>query len=120
MTARYNVFVYGTLMHGEHAHERLDGAKFLGEYRIRGYALYDLGWFPGIRPMEGAVVYGEVYEVDDAMLAGMDRYEGEGSLYHRTPVVAENGNGTIEAQAYVYAREIRSGRIEGGNWKVGC
>ena len=111
-----NVFVYGTLMRGEGAHSYLAKAAFVGEYRLPDYAIYNLGWYPGIRSKNGSCVYGEVYAVDDRMLAEMDRYEGEGSLYHRTPVVVENEAGPIDAVAYVYAREIRGHEIEGGKW----
>ena len=64
-------------------------------------------------------MYGEVYAVDNRMLAEMDRYEGEGSLYHRTPVVVENETGTVDAVVYVYAREIKGLEIEGGRWNHG-
>ena len=72
---------------------------------------------PGIRPKKDSSVIGEVYEIDAGMLLRMDAYEGEGHLYNRMPVVAENENGRIDVQAYVYAREIRSGIIEGGDWR---
>lgn len=114
-----NVFVYGTLMRGEGAHSYLSKAEFVGEYRLCNYAIYDLGWYPGIRPKKGSIVYGEVYAVDDRMLRDMDRYEGEGSLYHRTPVVVESDSGTVNAVAYVYAREIHGDEIAGGKWNHG-
>lgn len=113
----YNIFVYGTLMRGERAHSYLADAGFIGEYCLKDYALYNLGWFPGIRPKKGSNVFGEVYEISADKLPGMDAYEGEGHLYHRTPVVVENDNGRIDVQAYVYAHEIRSGIIEGGDWR---
>ncbi len=111
-----NVFVYGTLMRGEGAHAYLSKAEFIGEYCLHDYAIYNLGWFPGIRRKTGSCVYGEVYTVDDRMLCEMDRYEGEGSLYHRTPVVVENKSGTVNAVAYVYVREIHGDEIAGGKW----
>lgn len=114
-----NVFVYGTLMRGEGAHFYLSKAKFAGEYRLRDFAIFNLGWYPGIRPRKGGVVYGEVYAVDDGMLRDMDRYEGEGSLYHRTPVTVENDKERIDAVAYVYAQEIGGNEIAGGRWNHG-
>ena len=115
---KYNIFVYGTLMRGERAHSFLAGAKYLGEYCLKDYALYNLGRYPGIRPLAGGTVYGEVYEIDAGMLPEMDAYEGEGSLYFRTELTAGNENGTIKALAYVYAHEVAGRRIEGGNWKT--
>ena len=113
----YNIFVYGTLMRGERADSYLADAGFIGEYCLKDYALYDLGWYPGIRPKKGSCVFGEVYEIDAGMLRRMDAYEGEGHLYHRTPVVVWNGDGRIDAQAYVYAHEIHGGIIRGGDWR---
>jgi hypothetical protein len=46
----------------------------------------------------------------------MDRYEGEGELYHRVPVTAENDSETIQTYVYVYAREITRNEIKGGKW----
>ena len=114
---RFVVFVYGTLMRGERAHSFLNGARFLGEYTLADYALYNLGWYPGIRQKAGSRVFGEAYEVDAAMLKEMDRYEGEASLYHRTPVHVQNDDCVIDALAYVYAREISDRLIESGSWK---
>lgn len=116
--AKYNIFVYGTLMRGERAHSFLVGAEYLGEYCLKDYALYNLGWYPGVRPLPGGVVYGEVYEIAAGMLPELDAYEGEGSLYFRTEIAAENESGTVKAFAYVYAHEISDRRIEGGHWKM--
>lgn len=111
-----HVFVYGTLMRGERAHSFLSGATYIGEYCLKDYAMYNLGWFPGICPSAGDCVFGELYQVDSKMLSEMDVYEGEGSLYHRTPVIVENGSEKLEALAYVYARKAIGNKIEGGKW----
>ena len=78
-----NVFVYGTLMKGQRAHDKLESAKFLGKAVLRDYEVFDLGDFPGIQPHPGGSVVGELYEIDDNMIATLDLYEGEGSLYNR-------------------------------------
>ncbi len=114
-----NVFVCGTLMRGECAHSFLADAKFVGEYCLRDYAIYNLGWYPGICPKQGSIVYGEVYAVDDRMLRETDRYEGEGSLYRRTPVTVENDRERIDAATYVYAQEIHKIEIADGRWNHG-
>lgn len=113
---RFSVFVYGTLMRGERAHSFLSGAKFIGEYRLDDYAMYNLGWFPGIYPSSGDFVFGEVYQVDLGTLQEMDVYEGEGHLYRRTQVAVQNKAGMIDAFVYVYVREIFGDKIEGGKW----
>lgn len=113
---KYNVFVYGTLMRGERAHSFLSGAKYLGEFCLKDFAMYNLGWFPGIRPSSGDTVFGEVYQVDSDMIQRMDHYEGEGTLYRRTSVVVESKAGNLAALVYVYAHEIYGDKIEGGKW----
>jgi gamma-glutamylcyclotransferase (GGCT)/AIG2-like uncharacterized protein YtfP len=35
----YNIFVYGTLMRGERANSYLSAAKYVGEFRLKDYAL---------------------------------------------------------------------------------
>lgn len=112
------IFVYGTLMRGERAHSFLSGAEYIGAYRLKGYAMYNLGRYPGIVPDPERTVYGEVYRVDRGMLCDMDRYEGEGSLYQRVTVTAENGTQTVPVFAYVYAREVRGRLIPEGKWNA--
>jgi len=97
------VFVYGTLMRGERAAHLMADGEFAGEYVLSGYALYDLGRYPGILAQAGAEVEGEVYYVSDAMLSAMDEYEDEGTLYYRRKVTVTGGGGPIDAWVYVYA-----------------
>lgn len=97
------VFVYGTLMRRERAEHLMAEGEFAGEATLRGYAIYDLGRYPGILPQAGAEVDGELYFVSGKMLAAMDEYEDEGSLYYRRKVPVEGENGRTEAWVYVYA-----------------
>ena len=98
-----NVFVYGTLMSGQSAAHYLEGCELLGRYRLPDYAMYNLGWYPGIVPQEGETVIGEGYRVPSERLQDMDAYEGEGSLYHRRTVTVEREDSCIPVQAYIYA-----------------
>ena len=111
------MFVYGTLMKGRSASHYMQDADFLGEATISGFAIYDLGWYPGILLRENSFVHGEVYLVSEEMLKDMDRYEGEGFLYARQTVAVTGINGFPEAQAYVYLRPIdEAQRIPEGGW----
>ena len=111
------VFVYGTLMKKGSASRYMREAEFLGEAVLPGYAMYDLGWYPGILPGEGSVVHGEVYLVSDEMLMRMDHYEGEGFLYMRKAVPVTGIEGCPEAQVYVYLRPVdEAQRIQNGRW----
>lgn len=125
-----NLFVYGTLMSGQRAADKMSEGHYIGDYRLDGYGMYNLGQYPGILPVEGESVYGELYEISEDMIPALDEYEEEGSLYHRREVevtaynwkeefpTVEEGNteGNVslhshasQAQAivYVYAREVR-------------
>ncbi len=107
------VFVYGTLLGGMILSEALAGATFLGHGRTDG-VLYDLGPYPGLGTGTGAV-YGELYAVDRARLARLDRIEGfdprdlTGSLYLRRPLDVRplDGGPTIGAHGYFYRDRSR-------------
>ena len=83
------IFCYGTLKRGRSNHYKMKSAKFLGEAFITGYQLHQC---PAITPKKDGIVYGEVYEIDEALLKTLDRFEGHNeqspqhSLYRRTPM----------------------------------
>jgi gamma-glutamylaminecyclotransferase len=115
------VFVYGSLLHGEPNHRLLTvpGARLImaNAWTEPGYELHDLGAFPGmVRGGAGAII-GEVYEVDEATLAALDRLEGHPSFYTRTRIALEDG--TI-VDAYLLSPEQVSGRrvILSGDWRA--
>ena len=110
------VFVYGTLMSGQRAHHFLEDGTLLGTYLLHGYAMYNLGRYPGIVKKDGHHVIGEVYEIPIALLAHMDEYEEEGSLYHRRTVTVTKDGVQLEVQAYIYAREVDPGALMQGRW----
>lgn len=114
---RYPVFVYGTLMKGERAQAYLLNQEFAGEAVLRDYGIYHLGSYPGIKPLAGGTVPGELYLVDRMTLQRMDQYEGEGSLYHRIAVDVESGTEVIRAFAYVYAHEITGKPLLAKGWR---
>lgn len=107
----YPVFVYGTLLSGMRQASMLDGSDYYGKYLLKDYAMYDLGQFPGIKPCRGESVCGELYFVSGETLNTLDSYEGEGSLYNRTPVVVENAEGTMNAEVYVYSQQVTGGPV---------
>lgn len=103
----YTVFTYGTLMQGRINHRLMQGAKFLGEYRLKGYKMYDMGRYPGIVPAEEHhTVLGECYRIDGQMLIKLDQLEEEGSLYRRTSVTVSRDHVPLEVFTYVYLRSV--------------
>jgi gamma-glutamylcyclotransferase (GGCT)/AIG2-like uncharacterized protein YtfP len=79
------VFVYGSLKRGMANHQRLAGADVVGPAQLSGLHLYDLGPFPMAVATDdpAAVLQGEVYGVNAAQLAQLDRFEGVPRLYQR-------------------------------------
>ncbi len=101
------VFVYGSLLRNCYNHERyLKRQKYLGQAVLLGYALYNLGSYPGIVPDENEKVLGELYEIDQSILPRLDRLEGNGSLYIRTS--AEVWLDDLKSSAAVY---VWNGRV---------
>lgn len=108
------VFVYGTLLGGMILSEALAGATFLGHGRADGVLLCDLGLYPGLRAGHG-VAYGELYAVDRARRARLDRIEGfdprdlAGSLYLRRPLDVRplDGGPPVAAHGYFYRDRSR-------------
>ena len=103
---RHPAFVYGTLMKGERAEHFLEGALYLGRCRLHDYAMYHLGSYPGIQPCAGEMVYGELYLISDRMLAKLDQYEDEGTLYDRKVVTVWMDDRPISASAYIYKKPV--------------
>lgn len=94
---RTRVFVYGTLLAGERNHFHLEGARLVAEARTQpAFTLYDFGPYPGMVATGNHAVVGEVYEVDEPMLAAMDRLEGHPRFYRRTSIRLEDGS-AVEA-----------------------
>ncbi|HWA85253.1 MAG TPA: gamma-glutamylcyclotransferase family protein [Opitutus sp.] len=117
------VFVYGTLKRSGSNHHVLAGQVFVGDARtVPGYALYDLGAYPGmVRSADDRDgVAGEVWSVDPAALARLDAFEGvPEKLYRRdgVPLLAPFADRSIDA--YFYLRTVDGRRsIAGGNWSV--
>lgn len=85
MNYKINVFVYGTLLEGEYNHRRLEGATKQGNTTVVGFQMYSLGAYPAcIRTdISEHEVIGEVWNVTDEILKGLDRLEGYPHFYDR-------------------------------------
>lgn len=111
------IFVYGSLMRGQHAHALLAGASFVRTARTAdGYTLIDLGAYPGLVDGGAGAVAGEVYEVDAALLARLDAYEDHPTLFWRRLVRLEGGD---TAEAYFTSR-VPAGAVPvaSGDWRT--
>ena len=124
MTA--HLFVYGTLMSGGENHRLLAGrAELIGPGRMRG-RLFLVDYFPGLvdsgDPAE--IVVGEVWRLDEPdLLRMLDEFEGcveAPPLFVRASrPVAMDGNGTLTAWVYLFARSTAGRRaIPAGDWRA--
>jgi gamma-glutamylcyclotransferase (GGCT)/AIG2-like uncharacterized protein YtfP len=115
----HQVFVYGSLRRGQGNNWLLRSAHFAGNAKVSG-KLYNLGGFPGLRldDAEGDVV-GEVWMVDDATLAALDRLEGVGcGFYERRKWRVRIEGRLTSAWLYEITEDHIVGRPEvaGGDW----
>lgn len=110
------IFVYGTLKTGYGNHRLLLDSNYMGEGKIIGYDLYDLGSFPGIIGGTGEVL-GEIYEIDQYTLKKVDMLEAEGFLYSRVPVEVFQNEKIIKADAYVFKRSLNNARRIEREWR---
>src|SRR5580658_691009 len=114
------VFVYGTLKRGGSNHFLLAGQQFVGAARTRaGFALYDLDGYPGMVVDASAAegIAGEVWSVDAACLAELDRLEGTGEgLYRRDKIPLEAPFADESVDAYLYLRSVSGRPRTGPDW----
>jgi gamma-glutamylaminecyclotransferase len=110
------IFVYGTLKRGYGNHRIMEqgNAMFLREDAAPGIVY---GPFPYARPSDNPEdwIKGELYEVDDRLLARLDRLEGHPDYYTRTKVRLFSGE---RAEIYYYSRPLigNSRPCEGNEW----
>jgi len=103
-----NLFVYGTLQHGQSRNYILRGLKYekASLFNYRKIMPPSLG-FPFIIRDDASNVTGEIYyDLDPFLISQIDMIEGEGELYHRILVkVALDDGKEIDAFTY-YPSEI--------------
>jgi gamma-glutamylaminecyclotransferase len=114
---RHFVFVYGSLLKGEPNHRQLAASTFVRRARTSpAFILLDLGAFPALVSGGTTSVSGEVYDVDDITLAGLDRLEGHPRFYRRSEISLTDGTRLL---AYLLAEHrFRQPVIVGGDWRV--
>ena len=114
--------LYGSLRNGLYNYRRFDlhnRSEFLGVTKIRGYALYSLGPYPGIYPSEESFVVAEVRR-----FSGKEQLEVAKSIdymelfggYHREYVDLEIEDQQIRGFIYVYDEKPETEKIEHGDW----
>lgn len=110
------LFVYGSLMKGQAAHQLMENCTYRGRYFLPDYALYDLGSYPGIQYKMGEAVVGEVYVIKKKLFERLDDYESEGSLYERKLLTVRSDKEKIQANVYVYLRDLSLAMMQRNMW----
>ena len=109
----HKVFVYGTLKEGFGNNALLRDATFVSRgCTVQPYLMLDTGGFPVVfQDPAKHNVSGEVYEVDDATLAQLDRLEGHPSFYERKEITVDLGDTGIQDTCWMYF-----GNVSAGSW----
>lgn len=118
MPGTVTLFVYGTLKRGCRNHGVMRRAQFLGEAAIEAeYLLVNCGSYPGlVRAANGQArcsIRGELYRVDEKLLAELDRFEGVPREYVRELIRLADGS---VAETYIYVLPVEGLAILGREW----
>ncbi|MDX1802501.1 MAG: gamma-glutamylcyclotransferase [Alcanivorax sp.] len=108
------VFVYGTLKRGERNHHFLKRGCYLADWRTPPcFMLFDLGAYPGLCRPGNTAVWGELYEVNSAIMAQLDRLEEVPRVYRREWLATPWGRAVV----YVLQRRPRGAvTLAEGRW----
>jgi len=108
------VFVYGTLRRGEANHHWLGNAPLLGQHRTAArYTLLDLGPYPAAIATGNTAIVGELYGLDNGLLARLDELEDYPREYTRARIPVPQGS----AWMYLYRLPPADAVIIlGGDW----
>ena len=127
-----SIVFYGSLMRDYGQLKRLgvgDRLQLIGPCRLAG-ALFDLGAYPGFRPLDqksGASVVAESYEIlDIGIITSLDAFENYiparpiESLYLRRQVTLIEPAGA-KAWVYIYNQTTEGrARVKSGDWLAYC
>lgn len=117
------LFIYGSIKKGFFNHKRFgfDKLPFLGEHKVKGYCLINLGAYPGMvpSPQDEDEVKGELYEIDDGSKDYAFLYKVEANAGYTTTAVdyVKEDKQKVPIVAFIYRGSIEDGpKVEGGNW----
>lgn len=113
------VAVYGSLKRGFYNHHLLQHSAFLADGTVDGYAMYSLGSYPMVIRGRGAISV-ELFDIDQATLARLDRLEGFPHYYGREVVTVSTPHCPVEAWLYVgQPHQVKwQPRVSSGCWEL--
>lgn len=98
ITNKHTVFVYGSLKRGFGNYKKfLSKSVFLGTTSTKktNFVMFSFGSFPAVLEFESkdelGSIEGEVFEIDDETLFGLDVLESNGLFYTRKETELDNG-----------------------------
>ncbi len=112
-------FVYGTLKRGERNHGWMCKSYFVKEAKTaKQYLLYDLGPYPCMVKAphgKGKNICGELYEVTESVLKGLDVLEGVAyGHYERVRIKLLDTKEPV--WGYLYLQDVSQLREAGQSW----
>ena len=94
----HRIFVYGTLKRGHGNAHYLQYSRFLSRgATTRPFMMLDAGFPVVMDSNRGEIlpVQGEIYFVDDRILASLDRLESNGRMYNRSVQMIHSEDGDV-------------------------
>lgn len=113
------LFVYGTLMRNLENHHYLapPECRFVREVATGpGFALLDLGPFPGMIKAGRGSVQGELFQVPRSRLPLLDHLEGHPQFYWRTRIDLADRTSAV-SYLLVDEESLSRPRVESGDWR---
>ena len=118
----YNCLFYGSLRKGEYNHSYFNKGEFefLQTVKLKGYKLYSLGSYPGIKEsnsLEDTVVCDVVIINNSLVMNGIDRMElGAGYSRKIVDVTLESGK-ILSCVIYIYEGRVKEeSLVAHGDW----
>lgn len=106
------IIVYGSLRRKQGNSHWMTNAQWLGDHKLEGFELYDLGLYPAAIPGEGTI-YCEVYRINSSILSELDELKSNTKDYRRELISTPYGSAWI----YLYKLPLEGvSRIESGDW----
>lgn len=111
---KHLVFVYGTLRQGGSNHHMLAECEFVGPHETEPrYTMCRLGQFPAVVARGETPIVGELYRIEDEVLALLDELECYPQVFSRQVINTPPG----DAWMYVYNRLVGTDEfVAHGDW----
>lgn len=110
------LFIYGTLLHGEHNHHLMGGRMPLSTAVTEPvYRMVDMGGYPALVEGGATAIVGELYEVDTPTLARLDILEEAPEFYRR--VAASVAGHAVELYVLPEVHAVGAAVIASGDWR---